>query len=171
MRLCLRSLFVTPKKEKKIWVFSTHLTAQTEKTYEGRDVSVTFTQASTILNWLHSTQEEICHGHGVIICGDFNATPDTDAYKLMIKNGFKSAILENRGVETPTYPSGSWTYSTKVEEQRGHETLDYVFFKGDLKLEKVQTVGDNGVEFYDRKKRSQMLHASDHTGILARFSV
>lgn len=34
--MCLRSLYVSPKKKKKIWVFCTHLTATTEGVADGK---------------------------------------------------------------------------------------------------------------------------------------
>ena len=37
-RLCLRALYVTPRKRKKVWIFCTHLSAEFEKQFEDKEV-------------------------------------------------------------------------------------------------------------------------------------
>ena len=55
-----------------------------------------------ILEWIKRTQTEICQGDEVIVCGDFNTTPESQVYTIMKQNGFKSAVFEQFGKEQNT---------------------------------------------------------------------
>lgn len=170
--MCLHALYVTPIKKKKIWVYSCHLTAETESRYENQ--SLTSQQIDKILAWIEDSQTNISPADSIIVCGDFNVAPESDVYKRMIDNGFKSAMFEHFGQEQITYPKKSWTYCDLVEKDLGQRTLDYVWYKGNITLENASLVGNeqnSSIQFVDEHGQQQTLCVSDHLAILANFVV
>ena len=125
-----------------------------------------------ILEWIKTTQKEICQADGVIVCGDFNTTPDSQVYTIMEENGFKSAVFEQFGQEQNTYPTRSFTYSTSHELDVRSKPYDYVWYKGDMTFQSSQIIGtDDFVWIKDEQNKMRKIYISDHFGILAKFAI
>lgn len=61
------------------------------------DENVRLYQTKTIINWIHkktNPKEEVN-----VIVGDFNATPESETYNLITKNGYTSLFSKFNGVE------------------------------------------------------------------------
>merc|ERR1719244_856830 len=87
-----RSLYVHPRNsQKKLWIVNTHLTGGAESRYDSETQQIQ--QIEEILKWM----EEAIRSQpadAMVLCGDFNAVPDSKAYRLMISKGFRSSACE-----------------------------------------------------------------------------
>jgi endonuclease/exonuclease/phosphatase family metal-dependent hydrolase len=126
---------------------------------------------------------ELADGKDFILAGDFNIKPRDACYKALIEKGYvdcnfpdsttydisyrpnteqvmKSAYREKNGAE-PAYTN----FSHKSHSERFCETLDYIFFNGDLTVEEVLSLPDSPTsEAYPDET-----HPSDHLMIAATF--
>lgn len=131
-------------------------------------------QVDLLLDWL----DEIPGDPPVIMCGDFNATPDTASIAKM-KARFKSAYETIHGKEpdktNPTsLPISKPFMLEMLAEMEGQfkledielnwpGTLDYIFFNDGLK------VLDARLYFTEPKEENSDIYASDHFGLAAEF--
>ena len=68
----------------------------------------------------------------MFITGDFNATPESKTYALLMEAGFKSAYKEVHGSEPEhTFPTG---LQAEFMDTDPPMTLDYVFYRGPERL-------------------------------------
>ncbi|CAF3979604.1 unnamed protein product [Adineta steineri] len=126
---------------------------------------------------------QLTNGEKFILAGDFNIKPQDTSYQALIgkdcvdfnlpqsntyqityqcntKQILKSAYLEKNGIE-PKYTD----FSHKKGSTRFCETLDYIFFNGDLTVEQVLELPDDPTcESYPDET-----HPSDHLMIAATF--
>ena len=158
---------------KPIWIGTYHMPCL----YKKPDVMAI--QASVVKDLMF----QLASGHDFILAGDFNIRPCDTCYQILIGNShvgctlpesstyeiscrpnteqvLKSAYLEKRGAE-PAYTDFSHTTSSP----NFCATLDYIFFKGHLKVEEVLELPDHptGESYPDET------HPSDHLMIAATF--
>lgn len=173
-RTANRALFVHPKDhQKRLWIVNTHLTASAQSAYNVEQQQVE--QIESILEWMECTVS--AHpADALIICGDFNAYPDSKAYRLMENNGFRSCCCEYLGKgQYVTFDSVSWTLAEGIDEEVGKSlVLDYIWIKPlrkgvDLKIEDCQIVGKQYVNLQHRGEDIKV-YPSDHYGIIATLS-
>ena len=58
--MCLRALYLTPTKRKKIWVFCTHLSAEFGKQLEGKEVAPPVLQIRSVKQQMHMCIHQLC---------------------------------------------------------------------------------------------------------------
>lgn len=126
---------------------------------------------------------QLANGHDFILAGDFNFKPYDECYHILTeinRNEFKlvesadfeifyqpnrlqilkSAYREKNGVE-PVYTNFAETSSSR----RFCETLDYIFFNGDLTVEQVLELPDQPAS----ESYPDETHPSDHLLIASTF--
>tara|TARA_B110000858_G_scaffold119382_1_gene136360 strand:+ start:1063 stop:1962 length:900 start_codon:yes stop_codon:yes gene_type:complete len=82
----------------------------------------------------------------VIISGDFNDTSSSNMYKYMMKNNYKSSVVEALGKEIKTFPS-----------KNPIKCIDYIMIKGDISVTSAIIFGN--------------AKASDHKGIKVELDI
>ena len=82
----------------------------------------------------------------VIIAGDFNDTSSSKMYKYMMKNNYKSSVVEALGKEIKTFPS-----------KNPIKCIDYIMIKGDISVTSAIIFGN--------------AKASDHKGIKVELDI
>ena len=169
-----RALYIHPQNEhKRLWIVNTHLTAAAEARYDVEQQQME--HIKEILKWMESAVSD--HpADALVICGDFNAYPDSKAYRLMESNGFRSCCCEYLGKgQYVTFDSVSWTLAEGIDEEVGKSlVLDYIWIKPlrkgvDLKIEDCQIVGKQYVNLQHRGEDIKV-YPSDHYGIIATLS-
>lgn len=102
--------------------------------------------AELVLSFL----EEFPNDVPIVITGDFNALPDSDAYRIFSQNGFLDVFSGNH----------SFTYHRFTGEEAGGH-IDWILYKGGIKLEKALVIREQFSGFYP----------SDHFPVLAEFEL
>jgi mRNA deadenylase 3'-5' endonuclease subunit Ccr4 len=126
---------------------------------------------------------ELAAGQDFIFAGDFNREPGTKAYRALTEKGYhdvhfpksnnygityqpnvtqvlKSAYREKNGSE-PTYTN----FSDTPDGRNYCATIDYIFFNGEITVEKVLELPDRPIG----KSYPDETHPSDHLMIAATF--
>ena len=169
-----RALFVHPKdRRKRAWIVNTHLTAAAEARYDVERQRME--QIEEILEWMKAAASD--HpADALVICGDFNAIPDSKTYRFMKSNGFKSCGCCHFGKgEYVTYESVAWTFAKGIDEDVGKLlVLDYVWIKPlregvDLRIDDCRIVGQNFVNLQHRGEDIKVC-PSDHYGVFVTLS-
>ena len=169
-----RAQYIHPKNEhKRLWIVNTHLTAAAEARYDVEQQQMEHIEE--ILKWMESAVNT--HpADALIICGDFNAYPDSKTYRLMESNGFRSCCCEYLGKgQYITYESLSWTLAMGIDEEVGKSlVLDYVWIKPlrdgvDVKIEDCRIVGKEFVNLQHRGNDIRV-YPSDHYGVFVTLS-
>ena len=132
-------------------------------------------QIKQILKWMEDGQKKICKADAIIICGDFNATPDSEVYETMIKKGYKSVVMENSGKEEWTFPTKTWRYSRTEEDDEPDDevmTKDYIWIKSTtpVNINDVRLVGRQPIDSTHKGDDIQIC-PSDHLGIYCSISI
>merc|ERR1712228_815503 len=79
------------KKRKKVWIVCTHLDELNDESEKSNENEDRLQQIEQIHKWMVKAQEMICMAP-IIICGDFNCTPDSKVYEFMKSKGYKSVV-------------------------------------------------------------------------------
>ena len=191
------------KKRKKIWIVTTHLTkternsnidnnAIDEDKEDDDEIkkaeeeamlvnNIGFNQINQVCKWMEDAQKKICKADAIIICGDFNATPNTKIYEFMINAGYKSVVKEKKTKEQWTFPTNTWKYDREGEnaiydeekEKNKLITKDYIWIKEidcNVRIEDVRLVGR---QYRDDKHKGEkiQIYPSDHLGIYCKISI
>lgn len=121
------------------WTFAT--------THLGLAEDVRRRQAIDVLDRLDDRTER------VLLTGDFNATPDSDAIERLTER-FRDAFAEAQLGDANTFPTSSNERNEHgtIEVSRPPGRIDYVFYTPDLRLRDVELVESP---------------ASDHSGVVA----
>jgi len=162
------SKIVAKYRNRKIAVVNVHLTDGAK----GKQIRVK--QVLSILQWL---QKVIKNTDGVIILGDFNATPDEDCLKVLTQAGFRSAYFEAHNREPDlTFHQNHEAITKDVGPEL---CLDYIFYRGCLNVSKISI--NSGVKAKDSNSvwlcgtepspNDPKLYPSDHFGVVANFIV
>lgn len=153
----------TAQGSRTVCIAVTHLKAKRE----GRDRRTA--QGKHLLSELASFSEN----HPVIVCGDFNATPDEPVYEYFSGNGSGSSkppLKLSSSYATSYYGNGeppltSWKFREAGESQY---TIDYIWFSPDsLKVDSIWTVpteGEIGKDGLPCKR-----YPSDHVSMCTSF--
>ena len=176
-RTANRALYTDPKNEnKKLWIVSTHLTSTSEAHYKSAEHHQ-IEQIELVLKWMEKAVSE--HpADALVIGGDFNAIPDSEVYRLMENNGFRSCGCEYLGKgQYITYESVTWTLSEGIDEDVGvgkSLILDYVWIKPlrkgmNIRIEDCRIVGKDFVNLQHRGKDIRV-YPSDHYGVFVTLS-
>ena len=131
-------------------------------------------QVDLLLDWL----EAIPGDPPILVCGDYNTTPDSTSIKKM-KQRFKSAYEAVHGEEpektNPTPLPHAKSFLVEILSEMGGQfklgdlainipgTLDYIFFNDRLK------VIDARVVFDQPKEEGSDIYPSDHYGLAGEF--
>lgn len=103
--------------------------------------------------------KEIAGGSTVLLTGDFNSSPDSEAIDTLLKNGLKDPYLslDSDLVYGPEYSANGWDAAGRTSENR----IDYVFYKGAVQPLRLQILdGQRGQRFI-----------SDHFPIIAKVEL
>ena len=103
--------------------------------------------------------KEIAGGSAVLLTGDFNSSPDSEAIDTLLKNGLKDPYLslDSDLVYGPEYSANGWDAADRTSENR----IDYVFYKGAVQPLRLQILdGQRGQRFI-----------SDHFPIIAKVEL
>lgn len=161
--------------EKPLWIGTYHMPCL----YKEPDVMA-----------IHSTMVkdlmfEIAKGQDFVLAGDFNIKPVDACYRCLVESDYadgnlpgsstydisyrpktkhvlKSAYREKNGKE-PTYTN----YADTPKSPRFCETLDYIFFNGQLKVDSVLELPDQPTS----ESYPDETHPSDHLMIAATFQL
>lgn len=145
-----------------ICVAVTHLKAK----QEGRELRLA--QGKHLLSHIQSFAES--DNHPVILCGDFNATPDEPVYGLF--SGSNSPLKLSSSNITPYYdnkepPLTSWKFRAGGESKY---TIDYIWFtSGTLKVDSIWTIPTE--EDIGKDGLPCLRYPSDHVSICTCFKV
>lgn len=93
--------------------------------------------------------KEIAGDHPLFITGDFNFTPSVEAYDILTKDNPSGYIVQD-GIQSAklVYGPKYTTNGFNLEPDQSRDRIDYVFFKGDIGIEKHHTVdGQRGPRF------------------------
>eukprot|EP00483_Globobulimina_turgida_P007592 UN07607 len=121
---------------------------------------------------MENAQNKICKADATIICGDFNATPESNIYKIMVQNGYKSAVANKQGKEQWTFPTDTWKYNRYESDEDGNEnvnneknkiTKDYIWIKSNCfaNINKIRLIGRNYKDS-SHQGRPIKIYPSDH---------
>lgn len=130
-----------------VGIANTHLTWDPPGT--PTTTKVGYRQALQLLNE-YRTMEPACHGW--LICGDLNATPDSEIIATLQSSGFQYA-----------HAGLAQTYTCKVNSEV--KMIDYLFHSSEFRAEP-----DRVVEISDQTVLPSSEQPSDHLPIVARFS-
>ncbi len=135
-------------------------------------------QLQLLKNWLYTLVSHTPQT-GMIVCGDFNGTPDMPSIRVM-HEGFQSAHVLHHGREpewtcpTPLpFQSTPWRktvfqiagLATQKQFKPWRGTLDYIFVNRHIKVEECR------VAFDQPAPHDPGLYPSDHLGLMARVRV
>ena len=175
-RTANRALYIHPAdRRKRLWIVNTHLTAAAQSRYDVERQQIG--QIESILEWMEKAID-VHPADAMVICGDFNATPDSKLYRLMISNGFRSCGAEYIGnTQHCTYESLTWTFADGIDEDIDPSRpliLDYVWIKPlrdgvTLGIEDCRIVGKNYTESTHRGEDIKVF-PSDHLGVFVTLS-
>ena len=160
---------------KPIWIGTYHMPCL----YQTPDVMAI--HASVVKNLMF----QLASGHDFILAGDFNIRPCDPCYQFLIGESHVGCTLPKSSTYEISYqPNTEQVLKSAYREKRGAEpaytvfshttsspnfcaTLDYIFFKGCLTVEKVLELSDHptGESYPDET------HPSDHLMIAATFSL
>eukprot|EP00050_Salpingoeca_kvevrii_P011441 m.15391 g.15391 ORF g.15391 m.15391 type:complete len:418 (+) comp3433_c0_seq2:634-1887(+) len=149
----------------------THITTASGKTFcvvcahlthEAGSASERLAQFNRLVRWV---DERARDADGVILMGDFNASPEEPLYALAKASGFESAFAVDNGAEPECTFHQNHMCPTK---DIGPELcLDYIFFRGALKVKsKTARLFANTPDTADAT-----LYPSDHYGVRCEFLV
>ena len=124
------------------------------------DPAIRDAQTRALIEWLDDGPPS----DGLVVVGDFNATPDEPAYERMVAGGFRSAHLEANGTEPDvTWPSGLATAVPDPDSRAG--CIDYIWIRGAVAADSCRLV-------FDRPAiEDPTLYPSDHRGLAAMLRV
>jgi endonuclease/exonuclease/phosphatase family metal-dependent hydrolase len=131
-RICTYAKVKMHANQKSIYVFNTHLDHKGE---------IARTE-STIL--ILRKINELAKGFPVLLAGDFNSEPNSQAYQSIIQNPepiLADFFTANQSQETCTF-KGFETKSTLCKR------IDYIFGDSNFKLEKSEIITENNGTFY-----------------------
>eukprot|EP00485_Elphidium_margaritaceum_P000226 CAMPEP_0202695084 /NCGR_PEP_ID=MMETSP1385-20130828/8769_1 /ASSEMBLY_ACC=CAM_ASM_000861 /TAXON_ID=933848 /ORGANISM="Elphidium margaritaceum" /LENGTH=470 /DNA_ID=CAMNT_0049351047 /DNA_START=331 /DNA_END=1743 /DNA_ORIENTATION=+ len=187
------------KKRKKVWVVSTKLSKDArniilnrdeQKEKEKEDMSenengqldvnaneshvqgdnVALQQLQQIMKWMNEAQKTICKADAIVMCMDANATPNSEVYEFMLRNGYKSAMQQFNGNEQWTYPTETWQFARnqdsydRAKQQCAKDYIFYREFDTKITVEKVRLVGRQYVDAHHRGNKIKV-YPSDHLGV------
>lgn len=147
---CNRVVTWLKLKEKKsgklFFVFCTHFDHMGE-----------LARSNSALFLLHSV-DSLSGDNPVIVMGDFNATPDSEPYKLITEKSNPIHLVDSRTRnENPKGPENTYT-GFRVGGISG-ERIDYIFLKGIKQVDNFLVNSSNNGEYYP----------SDHLPVSARL--
>lgn len=132
-------------------------------------------QVERLLDWVATLNSEF----PVVVCGDFNATPNAPAIALM-RQSFKSAHAAHHGCE-PDYTcptplilgrnlrgrivSGALRLASIRSGTRWQATLDYIFVTPAIRVRHCAVI------LGDPSPDDPTLYASDHLGLVAQLEI
>ncbi|RXG28456.1 Metal-dependent hydrolase, endonuclease/exonuclease/phosphatase family [Leeuwenhoekiella marinoflava DSM 3653] len=102
---------------------------------------------------------EIAGGSPVLLTGDFNSSPDSEAIDTLLKNGLKDPYLnlDSDQVYGPEYSANGWDAAGRTSDSR----IDYVFYKGAVQPLTLQILdGQRGQRYI-----------SDHFPVIAKVEL
>ena len=115
-------------------------------------------QAEQILFWIKSKTRE---SDRVFLMGDFNAEPDSPAYRLITEAGFKSSYKEIHGSEPEkTFPTG---LQAEFMDTDPAGTFDYIFIRGAVTPTSATLTGTQCLP------SDSTICPSDHMGLVCDF--
>jgi endonuclease/exonuclease/phosphatase family metal-dependent hydrolase len=125
--------------------------------HEVPDAAIRDGQTATLVDWLATGRD----ADGMVVMGDFNASPTEPAYGRMTAAGFRSAYLEANATEPAvTWPSG--IVAPGMDTDGEPACLDYIWLWGDLASVACRLV-------FDRPAVGDAtLYPSDHLGLSAK---
>jgi len=149
------------KGDVRILVLNTHLH------WTAGSSSQRLAQTRALLAWLEDPPADF-EWNAVILTGDFNGEPGEPFYEELVAAGFTSAMKIHYQRELPTYKMGDVMTGKTSHEDVGEpfaQTLDYIWYKGELELELVSQIGTKSID------AQGFLFPSDHAGLVATFRV
>jgi endonuclease/exonuclease/phosphatase family metal-dependent hydrolase len=115
-------------------------------------------QAVRLVEWLAGAPPH----DAMVLVGDFNATPDSEAVRRLCDAGFRSAYeLANGADPAVTWPSG--LQAPAMDTDGEPSCLDYVWVRGKVAVEEARLFADRPAV------GDPTLFPSDHLGIAARL--
>ena len=193
------------RKRKKIWIVNTHLSPTKDLQNERDEIKEDqeqngdpdmeekeemlnnedgLKQINQINKWMEEAQKKICKADAIIICGDFNATPNSDVYRFMITKGYKSVVKEKKSEEQWTFPTETWKFNRDglkddeiIYDQNKVNpkliTKDYIWIKEidcNIRIEDVRLVGRQYIDYKHQGEKIKIF-PSDHLGIYCKISI
>lgn len=122
-------------------------------------------QIKYIFNWV---ENHIQNNEIVFLIGDFNATPNSEMYKLTVEEGYSSSYYMKHGSEPEI------TFHNKMDapfkDTDDPDTFDYIFFKCNdpkikINVENIEIVGNEECEVH------KGVWASDHFALAGQFLI
>ena len=128
---------------------------------------------------------KIAHGQDIILAGDFNQKPLDTMYQALTEKGYRDIHFPNVNTYDITYqPNTEQVFKSAYREKNRSEpvytnfahtqyspnfcaTLDYIFFAGNLTVEKVLELPDQPIS----ESYPDETHPSDHLMIAATFQL
>lgn len=144
-RICTWVKFKDLQTKRNFFVFNTHFD----------HIGKTARKESAVL--IQKKADNIAKNTAAIIMGDFNSTPDSDPYQLLVNKNDKKHFTDAKEIsQTPHYgPTGSFNgFGTK---ERDDKPIDFIFLKGKWKVLKHASISQTW----------QGRFASDHFAVMA----
>ncbi|NND32268.1 MAG: endonuclease/exonuclease/phosphatase family protein [Saprospiraceae bacterium] len=145
-RIVTYGKFRNKKSDLILYVFNTH--------FDHRGETARINSARLIREKLTA----IAEGHPFLLTGDFNMTPQTEAYRTLIRQTTDRTVLDAKiiSLNTPTGPSGTFS-GFNVEDILPTNQIDYIFCSEEFSVKNFHTI----------VKSENDLYASDHFPVLA----
>jgi len=152
-----RALIYLPKHDIKLWIVNVHLHDPSHHS------NIRESQAQELCRWMNDSIVKDSNAHGIIITGDFNASPEETTYQVMVVHGYSSAYKQVNGKEpNKTWPSG--IEGVTIDIDGTSSCLDYIWYKGSrLVCSSCSLAADAPLN------NDPTLYPSDHYGIVAEF--
>lgn len=152
-RVAQRILVVLPAQT-TLWFANTHLH---DPPAAG---TIREEQARALLAWM----EDAPAADGTIISGDFNCTPQGEAYAAMVAAGYRSAHLEATGSEPEvTWPSG--IQAETMDTDGVPSCFDYLWLRGAVRAISARVAAN------EPPADDPTLYPSDHFAVVATVEV
>lgn len=117
-------------------------------------------QALKLVRWLEEGARGVSN---FIICGDFNANPNSEAYRVFVDAGFKSCYQLIHGAE-PAKTFHTKIDAVTVEKDAIEDCYDYVWVRGpDIQPTAAELIGNT--------PETPGLYPSDHFGLVVDLTV
>lgn len=125
LRICNWAFFQDQQNQQKFYVFNTHL--------DHIGTVARYKSAQLLIRMI----TEIAGNYPVILAGDMNATPDSDAIKEL-----KGLLSDSREISV-TAPAGSiGTYNGMVTGKDATRRIDYVFLSGSVIVNSYRVISE-----------------------------
>ncbi len=106
--------------------------------------------------FLKTKLSEIADYLPIIICGDFNARPDSEPFRVMTQHGLRPKLMDAREVSEQAHHGPNFTYIGFDFEGNNGDVIDYIFLTDNFSVLRHAYLTDN----------RNCIYPSDHLPVL-----